>query len=125
MNLGERIRDLRKKKYTQEELAELVGVHVNTLIRWEHGDRNPTADKLQALANALGTSMESLLSDTGDPAPQIIHIRNETPAERSVIEKNRGVLTYTSKNGDRVELPDTDKGYELFREILKQNAVVA
>ncbi len=43
MTLGERIRTARKEKYTQEELAEMIGVHVNTLRRWERGERSPDA----------------------------------------------------------------------------------
>ena len=38
MKLGEKIKALRKGKYTQEKLAELIDVHVNTLLRWERGE---------------------------------------------------------------------------------------
>ncbi len=124
MKLGERIRALRKKKYTQEELAELVGVHVNTLIRWEHGDRNPTADKLQALADALGTSMQCLLSETGDPQP----IAKNTPDnEPNLLDSphpytqaqtvNRGMLIYDLGNGKKIELPPTEASYKFLRDI--------
>lgn len=126
MTLGEKIKTLRKKKYTQEELADRLGVHVNTLIRWERGDRMPTADKLKDLADELHTTSNYLLDETDDSAPQSASVQNEPPAqERSVVERNRGTLTYTFKDGEKLELPDTDKGYALFREILMQKAVMA
>ncbi|MBQ7263692.1 MAG: helix-turn-helix domain-containing protein [Synergistaceae bacterium] len=54
---------------TQEELAHKVGVHVNTIRRWEQGKQSPDARKLASLADAFGTTTAHLL-DSGD-APQI------------------------------------------------------
>lgn len=125
MTLGEKIKILRKRKYTQEELAYRLGVHVNTVLKWEHGDRKPTADKLKELANVLDTPIDYLLNETDDSALQENQTRTDPPAqERSVIEKNRGTLIYTFKDGERLELPDTDRGYALFERILMQKAVM-
>ena len=40
MTLGEKIRKARKRKMTQAELAEAVGVHETTIRRWESGERS-------------------------------------------------------------------------------------
>lgn len=125
--IGERIRTLREKSgMSQEELAGAVGMHPNTVARWERGELIPRGTSLSKLARGLNTTSTYLLSETDDPAPQFAHSQNEPPAqERSVIEKNRGILTYTFKDGEKLELPDTERGYALFEKILTQKAVMA
>ena len=57
------IREWRKKRgLTQEKLAELVNVHVNTLLRWEYGKREPKAREIQRLAKALNVTEIELLN---------------------------------------------------------------
>lgn len=64
-NLGERIRRLRKKAgLTQEQLAEAVGVHENSVSRWENNELTPKTFKIKALAKALGVSEADLLNDS-------------------------------------------------------------
>lgn len=126
MSTGERIRKLREAKHMrQSDLAELLGNDGNTISRWEHGKLGIGSAYIMKLAQVFNTTADYLLGKTDDPAPQIIHIHNDPPAERSVVEKNRRTLTYTSKDGDKIELPDTDRGYELFERILMQKAVMA
>ena len=60
---GQRIAQLREaKKLSQEELAELLDVHVTTLSRWENGHFEPKASAIQRLCVALGVSEAELLS---------------------------------------------------------------
>ena len=57
------IREWRKQRgLTQEALAELVGIHVNTLLRWEYGTREPRASELSRLAKALNITEAELLN---------------------------------------------------------------
>ena len=51
-----------KRGLTQEQLSELVGVHVNTVIRWENDKREPRASDIAKLAAALGVSEAELLN---------------------------------------------------------------
>ena len=128
MSTGERIRKLREaKKMKQSELAELLGNDNNTISRWEHNKIGIGSTYIMKLAQVFNTTSDYLLGKTDDPAPQTIHMQqNEPPAqERSVIERNRGTLMYTFKDGEKLELPDTDRGYALFKEILMQKAVMA
>lgn len=68
MGVGERIKHLRKGKYTQSELAELIGVHETTIRRWEQErDRGPDLDTLKRIAHALETSVAYLTGETDDP----------------------------------------------------------
>lgn len=49
------IKEHRKKKHmTQERLAKKVGVHVNTIIRWETGTAFPPLDIAEKLIEVLG-----------------------------------------------------------------------
>lgn len=125
--IGDRIKALREQSgMSQEELAEIVEMHHNTVARWERGELTPRGTSLSKIAKGLHTTSTYLLGDTDDPSPPVEPVQNDPPAqERSVVEKNRGLLTYTFKDGEKLELPDTDKGYALFREILMQKAVMA
>lgn len=60
--MNNRIKELRKKKkLTQEELAEEINVTKLTISRWERGERVPKSDKAQQLANYFGVSVAYLL----------------------------------------------------------------
>ena len=49
------LKELRKnKKLSQIEVAEKVGVHVNTYILWERGAGQPTPENLKKLEKVLG-----------------------------------------------------------------------
>ena len=100
-------------------------MHVNTIVRWERGERVPTADKLKELADVLGTTADYLLDTTDDPSLQSEISHSDLPEERSITERNSRKLTYTFKNGEKLELPDTDKGYALFEKILMRKTVMA
>ena len=127
MLIGDRIKELRTKlRLSQGELGDRVDTDSTIISRWETNRVRPSQKYIVRLANALGTSTDYLLGETSDSAPQLGVVQTEPPAqERSVIEKNRGILTYTFKDGEKLELPDTDRGYALFEKILMQKAIMA
>lgn len=52
--IGERIKNYRKEKgFTQEQLANIIGVSVMTIRRFEAGTREPRTLMLEKIANAL------------------------------------------------------------------------
>jgi transcriptional regulator with XRE-family HTH domain len=60
--LGKRIRELRKeRRYSQEKLAELAGIHENHVRRIEGGTANPSYLVLVRVAKALGISPGELI----------------------------------------------------------------
>lgn len=64
--LGERIRELRlKKKWTQEQLAEVSGVAENTIRGLEKGTLHTRRAKYVAIARALDTTTDALERATG------------------------------------------------------------
>ncbi len=60
--IGARVRRLRKSRgLSQIVLAELAGIHYNTLKRVESGDANPSIDVLLKLADTLDVTIVQLL----------------------------------------------------------------
>lgn len=67
------IQEWRKQRgLTQERLAELANVHVNTLLRWEYGTREPKASELQRLAQVINVTEAELLNG---PASQEFEVK--------------------------------------------------
>lgn len=68
--LNERLRSCRREAgMTQEALGAAIGVHANTIRKWENGSRSPDARKLRALADTLGTTIAFLSGEgSGEPA---------------------------------------------------------
>ena len=67
MKLSERIYDLRKQRaLSQEQLAEALGVSRQTVSKWECGTAAPELEKLRAIADYFGVTLDEL---TGSPTP--------------------------------------------------------
>lgn len=65
MNIHERIRALRKEKgLTQEQLAEIMGVSVAAVSKWETGQTLPELAALAGLADFFQVSIDSLVGHT-------------------------------------------------------------
>ena len=56
----------KKRKFTQERLAEMVGVTQQTLSRMEKGHIAPRFDRLQAFASVLGCAVADLFMEKDD-----------------------------------------------------------
>ena len=62
MTLGEKLLKLRKaRQWSQEELAERIGVTRQAVSRWESGGAKPDADKIVAMCDLFGISADYLL----------------------------------------------------------------
>lgn len=55
-----------QKNLSQEELGELVGLHYTNIGRYERGLSSPSAEKLKALAEALGVTGDYLYNGTDE-----------------------------------------------------------
>ncbi len=72
MAFAQRLTDARKeRKLTQQALADLVGVHVTQLRRYEAGTAQPTLDVLRHIAQALAVTIGSLAFDNGERGPSV------------------------------------------------------
>lgn len=64
MTLGDKISTLRKEsKYTQEQLADILGVSRQAVSKWESDIAYPETDKLIKMGKLFGCSMDYLLND--------------------------------------------------------------
>ena len=124
MTIGERIKLLRKGKYSQEKLAELLGVHANTFIKWEHDKSFPTADKLKLLAELLGTTVSYLSGENDEPA-ESEKVERENKIETNKISdsefierlvKSQPMVVYETGN-ERMLIPATTEGFNFIREM--------
>ena len=62
--LGEQIKRCREKRgFTQEQLAEKIGVSIETISSIERGIKMPRLQNFVAIANQLGVSADELLQD--------------------------------------------------------------
>jgi transcriptional regulator with XRE-family HTH domain len=60
---AQRLRKARNQKdLSQQELAKIIGIHVNQISRYEQGLSQPTVDKIHKLADALDTSGDYLIA---------------------------------------------------------------
>ena len=67
MTFAERLKELRKRKgLTQTQLADALGVHLQTVSKWERGVTEPDISLIGETAAALGATVEEL---AGAPVP--------------------------------------------------------
>lgn len=82
MGLSANIKRLRKKKgWSQAVLAEKTGSHLTHINRLETGKYKPSLDVLIKIADALETSLDYLVSDTGEDFREV-RIEDKTLAQR-------------------------------------------
>lgn len=67
--LGERLKQLRNKQ-SGEQFAALLGIHLQSLYRYERGERSPDAELIQTVSKVTGVSLEWLICGTGTMFPE-------------------------------------------------------
>ena len=78
--LSEKIYTLRRRMgLSQEQLAERIGVSRQAISKWESGQSTPDLDKLLALSQCFGVTMDELTGDR--PAPGAAGPKAPAPAD--------------------------------------------
>lgn len=85
IDIANRLYELRKKSnYSQEELADKIGVSRQAVSKWERAEASPDTDNLILLAKLYNVSLDELLS-TGEPVEpsekQTVYGQEETDKE--------------------------------------------
>ena len=71
MAFAKRLSDLRKERgVTQPQMADIAGVHVSQIRRYENGSTQPTLEVLRNIASALNISADVLVFDESESGPQ-------------------------------------------------------
>ena len=97
MTLGEKISKLRKEyNYTQEQLADILGVSRQSISKWESDIAYPETEKLIELGKIFECSMDYLLKDevaekTGASVSESYFTEKVTEISKKVLtDKNKG-----------------------------------
>ena len=71
MGFSNKLYELRKQRgLSQEELAGRLNVTRQTVSKWELGDSSPDMEKLMAISDLFGVSLDELVMDKApEPAP--------------------------------------------------------
>ena len=76
--LGSKIKELRTKyRFTQSELAELVGVTKSSIASYENDSRQPSYSVLIKLARTFNVSTDFLLLGKTDNTLRIDHLKDD------------------------------------------------
>lgn len=102
ITLGKRIANLRKEKgYTQEGLAEKLGVSPQAVSKWENDQTCPDISILPLLAEMLGVSIDELLTGKSKDDP-VVHLA--TPEFKKDFKDMMLRIVVDSCDGDRVRV---------------------
>ena len=70
MSIQQRLISLRRERdLTQQQMADLIGVHVNQVRRYESGATQPSLDALKKIAIALSVTIDSLVFEQSERGP--------------------------------------------------------
>lgn len=96
MSIADNLRRLRRERsLTLQQMADLVGLHLNQVRRYEIGEAQPSLDALKKIALGLNVSTDALIFEASERGPdemlrmQFEAVRQFDKAERRVVE---GVL---------------------------------
>ncbi len=90
MKFNEKLIALRKKHvFTQEDLAEKLGVSRQAVSRWEAGDTTPEMVLLKEICNVFNISADYLLNDDVENENDIPIIKSKNEEIKIVKTKNR------------------------------------
>lgn len=109
MILGENIKKIRTKstKYSQQDMADFLGVDRNTYANWERGENDIKSKFVPKLAELFGVNIEDLFSLDKGTSINITQQHNEG--------KDNSIL-----NGTVIVITDKDAIYKLT-EVIKDN----
>lgn len=73
MEFNNKLYELRKQKgFSQEELANRLNVSRQTVSKWEVGDSTPDMEKLIAISDLFGISLDELILDKVPTPPPVV-----------------------------------------------------
>ena len=124
--LAQRLRELRKKAgLTQEELAEYVDVHLNTISRWENGIDTPKTFKIKRLAEVLHVSESELLNGPAMQEWELRMVVNKTgDKEGGTVNMTGTSSTATLSIGDNAMAITLSADYTLWEDDAKFEALM-
>ena len=106
MILADKIIDLRKKAgWSQEELAEKLGVSRQSVSKWEGAQSIPDMNKILQLSELFGVSTDYLLKDSME-APEIVPAQDEEGEGAAFVsmEEANAFIIYKQDSAPKIAL---------------------
>ena len=95
MEFNNKLYELRKQKgFSQEELASRLNVSRQTVSKWELGESSPDMEKLVAMSDLFGITLDELVLDKAPVQPESAPTSAKTDIAGEIKEK---VLTEDNK----------------------------
>ncbi|MBV1777401.1 helix-turn-helix domain-containing protein [Burkholderiaceae bacterium DAT-1] len=92
MSFPERLASIRKERgFTQQQMADKIGMHISQLKRYESGSSQPTIDVFRRIALALNVSADMLLFEPDERGPND-RLKLQFEAISQLDEKEREAL---------------------------------
>lgn len=89
LETGKRLYEYRKLNgYSQEELAEKLGVSRQAISKWERAESTPDADSLIALSNLYNITIDELINSKDEPKKTYYQPEPEPQAQSSEPQSN-------------------------------------
>lgn len=105
------------KKITNYRLAKMLGVHQTTIKNWLDGKTTPSPQKIQAIAQALETSVNQLVSqDILTFGQRLRAIRKSKKMTQKELAKKLGIATNSLS---RYETGERNPSISMLKEIAK------
>lgn len=105
MILADKIIALRKKAgWSQEELAQQLGVTRQSVSKWEGAQSIPDLDKILQMSRIFGVSTDYLLKDEQDETDSLSSSKEESPLRRVSMEEASTYLSLRKAAAPRIAL---------------------
>ena len=102
MEFNNKLYELRKQKgFSQEELAHRLNVSRQTVSKWEVGDSTPDMEKLIAMSDLFGISLDELVMDKVPEPVSIVQPSN--PSIYSEVKTDIKEKVLTDNNRKKVK----------------------
>ena len=122
-NFAERLVKLRKRAgFNQDDLAEEIGVSVDTIRRWEGEKQEPRLSELKRIAYVLGTTINELAGEDTEYPNEPIQTKVIKPHKS---KRNKEGIIVLQQGSFRVEIPATSQGYAILKEKLNTVSITS
>lgn len=98
---GAKLADLRKRHgYSQEALAEKLGLSRQAISKWERGESSPDTDTLITLAQIYGVSLDDLVdhTPTSQTAPTEAPVFTPSPQQQTPSQSQAPSIAQAAQN---------------------------
>lgn len=116
---------LRKQNgFSQEELAERLGVSRQAVSKWERAEASPDTDNLISLAKIYNISLDSLLgiSSENENRRSVINLKKDNSIEADKIREKYPEYTHDGKIGDNIQYTENENRRSVIN-IKKDNGI--